>query len=550
MLLLLLCGTFINKIIAQNIAINETGNLPDTSAMLDVTSTTKGFLTPRMTTTERNNIILPATGLLIFNTTTVAFNVNTGTPASPVWTALSATGTNWSLTGNTGLNSGTNYIGTTDNVSVRFKSNGSERMILDSNGRLGVGTNAPTNLISLGGNAARTIAMERHTTANTAGNTLNIQAGSATSGATDKNGGDLYLKSGISTGTGSSNIYFQTDSAASSSGTSDNTLGTRMTIKGNGMVGLGTTNPVANWHLYGNSRSGFVPLNAGAGGGPEIGFGRGGFYKPGASIQFCDYDAYGGGLSFNVHKGTANGADGAFEDNWPVDVVQAMTIDNKGMVGFTTPYPTQIISLDGQVDRTIWMERNRTAATAGNDLTLQASGAYSTGSNLSGGNLYLSSGTATGTGSSNVYIQTSTAGASGTTDRTPDTKVTVLGNGYVGIGGADPLAQLQVNGAVVLNDLNTANITVDGQTVTVGNSSYLRLTSTSGTANQRTIVLTNGLDIGQILMIECTSNAIEIADNAGTNNTNTAGTRAMGVGDVITLIWNGTDWLETSFTNN
>ena len=32
--------------------------------------------------------------------------------------------------------------------------------------------------------------MERHTTANTAGNTLTVQAGGATSGATDKAGGD------------------------------------------------------------------------------------------------------------------------------------------------------------------------------------------------------------------------------------------------------------------------------------------------------------------------------------------------------------------------
>ena len=41
---------------------------PLASAALDVTSTTKGFLAPRMTTTERNAIASPATGLLIYNT--------------------------------------------------------------------------------------------------------------------------------------------------------------------------------------------------------------------------------------------------------------------------------------------------------------------------------------------------------------------------------------------------------------------------------------------------------------------------------------------------
>jgi len=43
---------------------------PDVSSILDVSSTTKGFLPPRMTTTQRDAITLPANGLLIFNTTT------------------------------------------------------------------------------------------------------------------------------------------------------------------------------------------------------------------------------------------------------------------------------------------------------------------------------------------------------------------------------------------------------------------------------------------------------------------------------------------------
>jgi hypothetical protein len=41
---------------------------PAASASLDMTSTTTGFLSPRMTTTEQNAISSPSTGLLIFNT--------------------------------------------------------------------------------------------------------------------------------------------------------------------------------------------------------------------------------------------------------------------------------------------------------------------------------------------------------------------------------------------------------------------------------------------------------------------------------------------------
>ena len=43
---------------------------PDASAQLEVSSTTKGFLPPRMTTPQRDAITNPATGLVVYNTTT------------------------------------------------------------------------------------------------------------------------------------------------------------------------------------------------------------------------------------------------------------------------------------------------------------------------------------------------------------------------------------------------------------------------------------------------------------------------------------------------
>lgn len=44
---------------------------PVASASVQIDSTTRGFLLPRMTTTQRNAIASPATGLMIYNTTTV-----------------------------------------------------------------------------------------------------------------------------------------------------------------------------------------------------------------------------------------------------------------------------------------------------------------------------------------------------------------------------------------------------------------------------------------------------------------------------------------------
>ena len=56
------------KVLAQNAAINSTGAAPNASAMLDVSSTTKGLLAPRMTAAQRGSIATPATGLLVYQT--------------------------------------------------------------------------------------------------------------------------------------------------------------------------------------------------------------------------------------------------------------------------------------------------------------------------------------------------------------------------------------------------------------------------------------------------------------------------------------------------
>ncbi len=54
---------------AQGVSISESDTTAATSSILDVTSTTKGVLVPRLTTTQQNNIESPATGLVVYNTT-------------------------------------------------------------------------------------------------------------------------------------------------------------------------------------------------------------------------------------------------------------------------------------------------------------------------------------------------------------------------------------------------------------------------------------------------------------------------------------------------
>lgn len=68
-------------ILTSNIAIAQLGvgtTTPNSSAMLDVESTTKGFLPPRMTVTQRDAINSPASGLLVLNTTSNQLNYYNG----------------------------------------------------------------------------------------------------------------------------------------------------------------------------------------------------------------------------------------------------------------------------------------------------------------------------------------------------------------------------------------------------------------------------------------------------------------------------------------
>jgi hypothetical protein len=65
---LLIASLLCNKCFSQSVSVNNNGTPADTTAMLDVSSTTKGLLVPRMTAQQKNTIINPATGLLIYQT--------------------------------------------------------------------------------------------------------------------------------------------------------------------------------------------------------------------------------------------------------------------------------------------------------------------------------------------------------------------------------------------------------------------------------------------------------------------------------------------------
>lgn len=136
--------------IAQNLVVSDDSTYLGTSnnALFEVYSanSNKGILIPRLTTTQRISIATTGVdeGLVVYDTDTHSFWVWDGTQ----WTELgdkqtlsisgntlsilngnsvnltsSINSTAWGLTGNSGTNENTNFIGTTDDVPLTFKIN-------------------------------------------------------------------------------------------------------------------------------------------------------------------------------------------------------------------------------------------------------------------------------------------------------------------------------------------------------------------------------------------------------------------------------------------
>jgi len=134
-LMLLSCSGILR---AQNTNVGIGTETPASSALLELSTTGKGLLVPRMTSSQKQAISAPRTGLLIFQNDSVSstqpstFYYYDGT----AWVPIIGFDKGWQLVGNGGTNAGVNFLGTLDSIDLVNRTNNRQRFRLYAGGNL------------------------------------------------------------------------------------------------------------------------------------------------------------------------------------------------------------------------------------------------------------------------------------------------------------------------------------------------------------------------------------------------------------------------------
>tara|TARA_R110000850_G_scaffold182360_1_gene307832 strand:- start:94797 stop:97034 length:2238 start_codon:yes stop_codon:yes gene_type:complete len=115
---------------------------PASGSMLDIESTDKGILIPRVTLTGTNDVttVTPAAsyGLLVFNTATAGAGTTAVTEGfyywdGTQWVRIQGEEVNWKIDGNEDIINGTNFLGTLNNRQIEFRTNNTPRFKVPGN---------------------------------------------------------------------------------------------------------------------------------------------------------------------------------------------------------------------------------------------------------------------------------------------------------------------------------------------------------------------------------------------------------------------------------
>ena len=135
----LIYGDFSNGYLSVN---NSSTSADTLNSVFSVYSTTKGMYMPRLTEAQMLAIVSPAAGLMITNTDSLnRIFIYTGSAWKGLaYTSEGGSSGGWGLTGNAGTNTTSNFIGTTDNNGLAFRTNNTARLLINPAGNVGIGT--------------------------------------------------------------------------------------------------------------------------------------------------------------------------------------------------------------------------------------------------------------------------------------------------------------------------------------------------------------------------------------------------------------------------
>lgn len=150
----------------------------------------------------------------------------------------------WSLLGNGNTNAGTNFLGTTDNVGLSFRTNNIVRQTITNNGNVGIGTTTPTTKLHIVSTSTSLITAEgNNTNAIIEINNTSASATNYTGVRMNKNGVEQWL-------IGTSGVNANGDFSIRRPALVPFTI-----LQSNGNVGIGTVAPTSTLHVIGSQAS-------------------------------------------------------------------------------------------------------------------------------------------------------------------------------------------------------------------------------------------------------------------------------------------------------
>ncbi len=120
------------------------------SSILELESSRQGLLLPRLADTAAINALTPPDGMIIYLNTDKSLRLRSNGTWKKIADFSEAT-SNWSLSGNSGTNPATQFIGTADGQPLVIRTDNTERLRIDAAGNVGIGTNNPTAKLEVDG---------------------------------------------------------------------------------------------------------------------------------------------------------------------------------------------------------------------------------------------------------------------------------------------------------------------------------------------------------------------------------------------------------------